>query len=53
MEETSDYSRVGPVSAAILHLLRFSTRNRRGIQATLPRLEAAAEDHRGEAGPGQ
>ncbi|SDU79522.1 SRPBCC family protein [Jiangella alkaliphila] len=45
--ESFDYSRVGPLATAILHVLRFPARNRRGIQATLPRLKAAAEaEHR-------
>lgn len=41
--ESFDYSRVGPLARAVLHLLRFPARNRRGIRATLPRLKATAE----------
>ncbi|SDU76909.1 SRPBCC family protein [Jiangella alkaliphila] len=45
--ESFDYSRVGLLAASVLHVLRFPARNRRGIQATLPRLKAAAEaEHR-------
>lgn len=41
--ETFDYSRVGPVAHAVLRVLSFPERNRRGIEQTLPRLKAAAE----------
>ncbi|MBB5790364.1 SRPBCC family protein [Jiangella mangrovi] len=44
--ETFDYTRVGPLTATVLRVLRFPTRNRHGIEASLPRLRDAAEtDH--------
>ncbi len=36
--ETFDYSRMGPISAAIVRLAGFPEKNRRGIEQTLERL---------------
>lgn len=36
--ETFDYSRMGPISAAIVRLAGFPEKNRRGIEETLERL---------------
>jgi len=41
--ETFDYSGVSGVQAKMYELLGMTTRNRRGIEQTLPRLAAAAE----------
>lgn len=41
--ETFDYSRYGTISRLVLEVAGFPARNRRGIEETLVRLEAAAE----------
>lgn len=41
--ETFDYSRYTGLSKAFIEVLRFPARNRKGIEATLERLKAAAE----------
>lgn len=41
--ETFDYSRYRGLSKAFIEVLRFPARNRKGIEATLERLKAAAE----------
>ncbi len=42
--ESFDYSPYNRIGAAIIRLARFPERNRRGIEATLVRLKAAAEE---------
>ena len=48
--ETFDYSRYGPGWSKVIEATGFPGRNRRGIEATLVRLKAAAEDDASRAG---
>ena len=47
--ESFDYSPYNAVGAAVIRLAGFPERNRRGIEETLVRLAAAAEDDAGSA----